>query len=179
MIHNVKELHLAIKTGVVFQYTYFFAAAHPFSQFYKADFSVTLNGQILRFTCAEQFMMFIKALTFKDDETMARIIEHPYDPNFYKAMGRQVKNYDDKKWSEVRFHFVVAGNNLKFSQNPELAKRLLATKNTILVEASPWDTIWGVGLSAKDALIKNPKNWKGSNFLGFALMTVREQLLLK
>lgn len=179
MISNYQELIKAIDEGDRFTYSYFFKAAHPFSQFYEASFSVSFKGKMVEFTCAEQFMMFAKALTFKDEETMNKIIEHPYDPKFYKAMGRQVKHYDDAVWSRVRSSFVVSGNLLKFGQNPALKTKLLATNESVLVEASPYDTIWGVGLSATDARIKNPKNWKGTNLLGFALMSVREQLSLK
>lgn len=179
MVQNVEALLDEVAAGKVFKYSYFYSTSHPFSQFHEAHFKVAHNGVELEFTCAEQFMMYMKALTFKDTETMKKIIDHWYDPKFYKAMGRQVKNYDDTKWSAVRSNFVVAGNKLKFSQNPALATRLLATKDTILVEASPYDTIWGVGLSADNPLIKNPRRWKGTNLLGFALMDVREQLSLK
>lgn len=179
MISNYQELIKAIDEGAGFTYTYFFRAAHPFSQFYEASFSASYKGKMVEFTCAEQFMMFAKALTFKDEETINKIIGHPYDPKFYKAMGRKVKHYDNVVWGKVRSFYVTQGNILKFNQNPELKAKLLATNESVLVEASPYDGIWGVGLSATDERIKNPKNWKGTNLLGFALMSAREQLSLK
>ncbi len=174
MINTKENLLLAIKEGKTFKYTYFYATSHPFSQFHEAAFEAKFRGEVLKFTCAEQFMMFMKAVTFKDEQTMKKIIDSPYDPKFYKEMGRKVKDYDDAKWSGVRSQYVVMGNKLKFGQNKDLKARLLSTGENVLVEASPYDAIWGVGLDKNSPLIKNPRTWKGTNLLGFALMEVRE-----
>lgn len=51
---------------------------------------------------------------------------------------------------------------------------LLETGDRLLVEASPYDKIWGVGYSAANAAA-NEGNW-GENLLGKALMRVRDRL---
>ena len=71
---------------------------------------------------------------------------------------------------------MIEGNYLKFSQNPHLRNYLINTGNRILVEASPYDRIWGIGISEKDAVQETPNNWRGLNLLGFALMEVRDRL---
>lgn len=95
------------------------------------------------------------------------------DPKEIKALGRQVKNFDAETWNRVAPDIVVKGNLHKFRQNPELCQFLLDTGEKILVEASPYDTIWGIGMQESESGVDNPENWKGTNFLGFALMEVR------
>ena len=56
---------------------------------------------------------------------------------------------------------------------------LLSTGKRVLVETSPVDKVWGIGLAQDDDAATNPNLWKGENLLGFALMEVREQLLSK
>ena len=92
-------------------------------------------------------------------------------------MGRKVQNYDEQVWKEKRFNIVLQANLAKFSQHPELRDFLIATHDHILVEASPVDAIWGVGMAQDHLDIQNPEKWKGLNLLGFALMQVRAQLL--
>lgn len=84
--------------------------------------------------------------------------------------------FNSEKWAQVAKDIVVKGNLHKFMQNPELREFLLSTGNKILVEASPCDTIWGIGMSERDEGVTNPHNWKGTNLLGFALMEVRDEL---
>lgn len=91
-------------------------------------------------------------------------------------MGRSVRNFDDTLWDKVKFNIVVEGNYLKFSQNRELGKYLKDTGSKILVEASPYDRIWGIGMRESDPNASNPKYWKGQNLLGQALMKVREMI---
>lgn len=176
MKYSIEKLLEEIKQGKVFRYSDFYSTSHPFSQFHEAPFEAKFRDEVLKFTCAEQFMMFMKAVTFKDEQTMKKIIESPYDPKFYKAMGRKVKNYDDAKWASVRYQYVVMGNKLKFGQNPRLKQTLINTGDKVLVEASPYDAIWGVALASGNPLLKNPRTWKGTNLLGFALMEVRDLL---
>ena len=75
-----------------------------------------------------------------------------------------------------RFDIVVKGNLLKFSQNEHLKEFLVNTGNRILVEASPTDRIWGIGMQQGEPGIEAPKKWNGLNLLGFALMEVRDEL---
>lgn len=141
------------------------------SQWWKCDFEE--DGVI--FCCAEQYMMYKKALLFEDREHAEEILK-TNDPKAIKALGRLVKNFDDKVWNEHKSDIVLQGNILKFSQNPELKEYLLGTEDKILVEASPYDRVWGIGMKAETVGICDPQNWKGQNLLGFLLMEIRDNL---
>lgn len=123
----------------------------------------------------EQYMMAEKARIMGDEDTRMQILatENPKD---IKALGRRVKNFDPKKWDENKVSVVTLGNYHKFCQNEELKAFLRSTENKVLVEASPYDTIWGIGLGADAPEAKRPELWKGTNLLGFALMKIRERL---
>ena len=141
------------------------------SQWYDCFFE--LDG--VRYRTAEQYMMSRKALLFGDRETNWRIMKAP-DPNAFKQLGQQVRGFDETKWKEERCNIVTRGNNAKFSQNEALKEFLLGTGDKILVEASPYDKIWGIGLSADDSRAENPNLWRGLNLLGFCLTEVRDML---
>jgi ribA/ribD-fused uncharacterized protein len=130
----------------------------------------------VHYQTAEHFMMAQKALLFEDHKTFQEILVAP-TPKEAKKLGRTVKNFDTEVWKKKRFFIVLQGNVAKFGQNEQLAEYLLSTLDYILVEASPYDSIWGVGLAEEDARIQNVKNWKGLNLLGFALMQARVWLL--
>lgn len=131
----------------------------------------------ITYNCAEQYMMAEKARLFPDNEKLLNeFILKETNPSKHKKYGRQVKNYDDAKWNSVRKDVVIKGNIAKFSQNEKLRDYLLATGDKILVEASPYDNIWGIKMNANTPGIENPYNWKGTNNLGFALMEVRDFL---
>lgn len=125
------------------------------------------------YATAEHFMMAEKARLFADGETLSKILEAK-NPGDAKKLGRQVSGFDDEVWREARWGIVVRGNRAKFEQHGELKNFLLETEELIIVEASPHDRIWGVGMSANEADIENPARWKGLNLLGFALMEVRD-----
>ena len=78
-------------------------------------------------------------------------------------------------WECVRYGFMVYANYLKYSQNPDLAQKLLSTKDKVLVEASPSDLVWGIGLGENQdiSILDDEKNWRGRNLLGESLMRVR------
>ena len=116
-----------------------------------------------------------KANVFGDEEVMNQILAET-DQMTIKRLGRLVKNYDDSVWTERRFQIVVEGNLAKFSQNEDLRHFLLSTGDKILVEASPKDTIWGIGFDEFAPEATNPALWNGENLLGFALMEVRDRL---
>ncbi len=141
------------------------------SQWYPAKFEI--DG--VDYQNTEQYMMAQKAKLFKDENIFQQIL-HTDDPKKIKALGRQVKNYQDEIWIAHRYEIVVQGNLAKFSQNNHLQQFLLSTSEQIIVEASPVDQIWGIGLAADHADAMNPLKWKGLNLLGFALMDVRKQL---
>lgn len=141
------------------------------SQWYDCSFSV--DG--VTYHTAEQYMMAQKAKLFGDEGSYEQIMSAS-DPREYKKLGRLVKGYNEDVWKANRFEIVVTGNIHKFSQNKELRDYLLGTGDFVLVEASPYDNIWGVGMSANNPDIADPRRWKGSNLLGFALMEVRSKI---
>lgn len=153
-------------------YTFFFTESSPFSQWYPSRF--TVEG--VTFNCAEQFMMHGKAVLFGDDEIAAAILAADH-PKQHKALGRKVKNFDDAIWKAKREQIVVAGSRAKFTQNEALKQLLLETRGTELVEASPYDRIWGIGLAATDPKALDPKTWRGQNLLGKILTKLRDELL--
>lgn len=141
------------------------------SQWYPADFQV--GHQV--YCCMEQYMMAKKAQLFGDAETEKRIMEES-EQSKIKSLGRKVKNFDESVWNEFRTLIVMTGNYYKFGQLGNLRKYLLSTKDALLVEASPYDTIWGIGMSAEEARRSDITQWRGSNLLGFSLMAVRDEL---
>jgi len=141
------------------------------SQWYPAKFEI--EGRI--YPTAEHFMMGEKARLFGDAETREKVFDSD-DPGFAKAVGREVRGFDEEKWQRHRIQIVEQANIAKFSQNPNLGSFLLSTSSRVLVEASPRDRIWGIGLTKDDERANNPNLWKGLNLLGFALMNVREAL---
>jgi len=144
------------------------------SQWYEASFVV--DGVV--YPTAEHYMMAEKARLFGDEETCALVLgaKSPMDA---KKLGRKVVGFDEEVWLGSRFSIVNRANQEKFSQNPELAKFLLNTGAKVLVEASPVDAIWGIGLAQEDARACDPNLWLGLNLLGFSLMQVRDMGLRK
>jgi ribA/ribD-fused uncharacterized protein len=120
-------------------------------------------------------MMAEKARLFGDNEVLLKIMLAT-DPSRQKAFGKTVKNFNKEKWEAVAKDVVYQGNYAKFTQYPELKEKLLATGDKIIVEASPTDCIWGIGLAVDDDLIFDQKNWRGTNWLGECIMKVREEL---
>ncbi len=120
-------------------------------------------------------MMAGKARLFRDEEAAERIVavDHPGEA---KRLGRQVRGFDQAAWEEARFGIVVDGNVAKFGQNPDLRAFLLGTGERVLVEASPRDRVWGIGLGARNEDAERPDRWRGLNLLGFALMEARARL---
>jgi ribA/ribD-fused uncharacterized protein len=153
-------------------YTFFFTEASPFSQWYRCSFTASE----LTFMCAEQYMMHGKAVLFGDAAIAAQIMAATH-PKKHKELGRKVKNFDADVWNRERETIVLAGNRAKFTQNSELLELLLATKGTTLVEASPYDRIWGIGLAASDPKAQDPATWRGQNLLGKILTRLRDELL--
>ena len=127
------------------------------------------------YSCAEQYMMAEKARVFEDDET-CKLIMRATDPKEMKALGRQVKGFQKDVWDNVKYSIVLNGNYFKFSQNEHMRDFLFSTGDSVLVEASPLDKVWGIGLGEDDEESSNPHSWKGLNLLGFALMEVRDDL---
>jgi ribA/ribD-fused uncharacterized protein len=123
-------------------------------------------------------MMYRKAEVFGDNEIAAEVLSAK-SPGEAKALGRQVRGFDADTWLEFRWDIVVSANVAKFSQNTALREYLLGTRERILVEASPVDSVWGIGMDKAAATHVHPKDWQGENLLGFALMEARERVRTK
>lgn len=141
------------------------------SNWFLAPF--TVDG--VRYATAEHYMVAAKARIFADAEALARILAAP-SPGAAKRLGREVRGFDDAIWGRERFDIVAGGNTAKFGQNPELSAFLAATGTTVLVETSPRDRIWGIGMGKDHLDAESPARWKGLNLLGFALMEARARL---
>ncbi len=150
---------------------YFWGAKKPYGCFSQWFISPFTDGEN-KFNCCEQYMMFIKAILFQDFTTAQKILDEKI-PKKQKELGRKVKNFNTTKWNEFKESIVFMGNYYKFNQNLDLKKILLSTSSKIY-EASPYDKIWGIGITKKQA--DNGIKHKGQNLLGIALMTVREEL---
>ena len=177
---NVDELRAALENGREIRYLLFWGHrqkkagatdASCLSQWFAAEFVV--DGEI--YPTAEHWLMAGKARLFSDEDILARIFASE-EPGKAKSLGYQVRDFDEELWNAHRFQLAVQGNQAKFSQNPNLKDFLLNTGDRVLVEASPRDPIWGIGIGRDDEAATDPFRWRGSNLLGFALMEVRRRL---
>lgn len=180
MKYSLKWLQTQLQQGLAADYLLFWghtpkqagkADKSCFSQWFHSVF--TVDG--ISYKTAEHWMMAKKALLFNDKEAVEKILAAE-KPAIAKALGRGVKNFNAAVWESAACSLVVEGNRHKFSQNITLKNFLLETDRKILVEASPSDTIWGIGLTQDAAEAVNPFKWRGTNLLGFALMEVRDTL---
>ena len=179
-IRSVKELITALDAGAKAKYQFFWGHKERvpgrldescLSNWYHAPFEV----EGICYPTTEHFMMAEKARLFGDEENLKEIL-NAGEPGKAKALGRMVSGFSDEIWNEHRFAIVVRGNLAKFAQNKELGTLLLRTGTKVLVEASPQDRIWGIGMGANNPEACQPHHWRGENLLGFALMEVREKL---
>lgn len=177
---NIEDLKLCVSSDCSPKYVFFWGHKSSksgrvskacLSQWYPASFVV----DAVTYPTAEHYMMASKARLFDDRAALDRILAST-SPGAAKAAGRQVRDFDETLWRRRRFDIVMAGNLAKFDQYTELRDFLLGTRNRVLVEASPHDRVWGIGLSEKSPAATNPLLWKGLNILGFALMEVRDRL---
>lgn len=183
------------------QFTFFFQTQSPFSQWHPSLFTV----KDITFISGEQFMMYCKAKLFNDGDvseallninktnasaielintktnikilaSSAKLKEWNKAQKNIKALGRSIENFSEAEWVKHRVNYVYRGNLEKFKQNPILKEALINTGDTIIAEASPFDKIWGIGMSKDTAGANNPDNWKGLNLLGGILSRIRSDL---
>ncbi|MFA8300985.1 MAG: NADAR family protein [Hyphomicrobiales bacterium] len=147
------------------------AGKHYLSQWWPSAFVV----DNIEYKTAEHWMMARKAHLFGDMKMFNEITQCE-DPKNVKALGRKIKGFEEELWVKHRYEIVKEGNFHKFNQSEKLRNFLLSTDDKVLVEASPFDKIWGIGMSVNDSNIISPDKWRGLNLLGFALMEVRDQL---
>lgn len=180
MHYSRQQLIEQIESGQEFDYLLFYGhkpsadgtvTASCLSQWFPAEFEI--DG--VKYVTAEHFMMAEKARLFNDSEMLKNILECK-TPKEAKAFGRKVQNFAPEIWQKRCSEIVVKANLAKFSANRAFADWLVATAPKVLVEASMWDKIWGIGMVASAPDARDPRCWKGTNLLGFALMEVRDQL---
>lgn len=152
-------------------FTFFWSG--PFSQW--AMYPIEIDG--VRFNCNEQYMMVEKARLFKDEESL-KLIMKALHPKQQKLLGKGVENFVQEVWDSARQNIVYEANYAKFTQHEALKQMLLDTGDTIIVEASPKDSIWGIGISEFHEDACDPDKWPGLNLLGKAIMEVRDDLSL-
>ncbi|GAA3281250.1 NADAR family protein [Dactylosporangium vinaceum] len=177
---TIDELRHLVNTGTRVKYLYFWGnqprldgtlGPSCLSQWWPSPFDV--DG--VHFRSAEHYMMWRKAQLFGDTATAARIVEVGH-PKQAKDLGRRVKGFDDATWERERFAIVTDVSRAKFASTDALRTYLVGTGTRVLVEASPLDRVWGIGLAADDEAAANPLRWRGLNLLGFALMQARHDL---
>lgn len=179
MTYNIETIKQLVHQNPSVEFLYFwghtswsnYITETCLSQWYDCYFEV--DG--VAYHTAEQYMMASKALLFSDEEVYREILACD-NPRDYKKLGRKVRNFDPQLWDAHKYDIVVKGNKAKFSQNPELKAFLLSTGDAILVEASPYDRIWGIGMNRELAQRLPVEQWNGENLLGCALMEVRDWL---
>jgi ribA/ribD-fused uncharacterized protein len=152
------------------QYLYFFSG--PFSNWHKSNF--VIDG--ISYNCVEQYVMYNKALLFANTDIAKQILT-TNNPKEQKKLGRAVKNFDMFYWNEHCIQIMFRGCHAKFSQNKRLYDMLMNTTPSMLVEASQFDQIWGIGLNEEDAKKTDPDKWPGKNWLGKTLVELREFFL--
>ena len=158
------------------EYFFFYQSSSPFSQWHYSPF-VTAgeddDEDQIKFYTAEHYMMYQKAKLFRDKSAMQAILATK-SPSVAKSLGRKVRGFDKDRWEHVCLDIVYRGNRLKFEQNPKLMDELKATAGKKLVEASPTDRIWGIGVAIDDPARWNEDKWKGTNWLGEVLTELRD-----
>ncbi|MFZ6031595.1 MAG: NADAR family protein [Chloroflexota bacterium] len=181
-IKDVEELIRFVESGKPVSYLFFWGhqptkdgsiSKSCMSNWYRSPF--VSDG--ITYPTTEHYMMAKKALLF-GDEPIYRAILQAKTPQEAKALGRKVKNFVEEVWNMHRKEIVIAGNEAKFSQQVDLKHYLLSTQDNVLIEASPYDRIWGIGMAMGEKAIENPRSWKGLNLLGFALMEVRNRIAM-
>ena len=178
--YTIDSMLKQFETGEQLEFLYFWGHTNKakdavgkqcLSQWYDAGFYV----DSLHYKTAEHWMMAQKALLFNEPDVFKEIVNSD-SAKKVKALGRQIKQFSSDKWNEHKYKIVVDGNTHKFTQNPALFNFLKQTGSAYLVEASPNDAIWGIGIDENSEDIDNPYLWNGQNLLGFALMEVRDRL---
>ncbi|MEU6659875.1 NADAR family protein [Streptomyces sp. NPDC046821] len=176
-VRDQESLVRAVEAGARVKYLHFWGhapradgtvGASCLSQWWPSRF--TVDG--VEYATAEHWMMAAKARLFGDAEAERRAVEAPH-PSQAKKAGRLVRDFDEDVWARERFGIVVEGSVHKFAAHPELREFLLGTGARVLVEASPVDRVWGIGLAADAVGADDPRRWRGLNLLGFALMEAR------
>ncbi|OZC07271.1 hypothetical protein X798_05750 [Onchocerca flexuosa] len=172
------------------KFTLFFTIRSPFSNFHPCRFTIfedVGNGKSEErwYYSTEQYYMYHKALSAGDSE-IAEQIANEYDARKIKMMSHNIKNFKHEvlfllkiRWNKISSDVMRRGNFAKYTQNPLLRRKLFYTYGSTLVECSPTDLEWGIGLDINEPDALSPSKWRGKNKLGQILTEIREELLLK
>ena len=180
-IRGVGDLIVAVRQGARPKFLFFWGHTPKIpgkidgsclSNWFPAPFVV----DDVRYATTEHYMMAEKARLFDDDQCLRKILD-ARSPGAAKRFGREVRGFDEDRWTEYRFDIVTTGNFEKFRQNAELGEMLVRTGSRVLVEVSPQDRIWGIGMARDNPKASQPEHWNGLNLLGFAFMEARARLL--
>ena len=182
-MHGITDIHTlfdAINTGKPVEYVFFWGHqqrkdGRVSKSCLRHWYPAVLTADGIQYATTEHDMMAQKAKRFGDTAMYTKMLDAE-TPKDAKALGRKVSGFDETTWNVHRVKIVVAGNLAQCSQHPALSEFLLSTGEHVLVEASPYDRIWGIGMAADAPNVDDPHTWKGLNLLGFALMDVRRQL---
>jgi len=159
------------KRGLVITDSHVFFHQEWPSQWFPAKFVV--HG--LEYNCCEQYMMAEKARLFNDIKKAEQIMKS-HNPAVMKKLGQAVRGFKQHVWDQQREKIVFEGNYARFSQDKKYKKKLLETGDRLLVEASPKDKIWGIGLATTNKDIHREKKWPGLNLLGKCITAAREMI---
>ena len=154
------------------KYVFFWSGL--FSNFAPIKEGIKFDG--FRFPTSEHIFMYIKAKTFNDNEIAEKIKSAP-DPKTAKSLGRKVRGFNEEVWKKHRDNAMKTAVQLKFDASSEFRNELLKEKykNKTFVEASPYDCIWGIGMSMEDPNVNNESKWQGLNLLGNILTKLRDE----
>mmetsp|Transcript_36575 Transcript_36575/g.72442 ORF Transcript_36575/g.72442 Transcript_36575/m.72442 type:complete len:300 (+) Transcript_36575:83-982(+) len=130
----------------------------------------------VRIEFSEKSIMLCKAALFRDAKAYKALLAQGLQPEQCKGIGRRVKGFMPPAWDAAVLMVALEVVYQKFSQLPSERTLLLNTGTTLIAEASRNDAIWGIGCGIEDLrVIQDPKRWRGSNILGWALMEARSR----
>lgn len=155
------------------EFCLFWGQASPFSSWRASFFEI--DG--IKYSSGEQRMMHCKAAMFNDEVVAAAVMRTP-SPWRQKALGRSIAHYDEAVWAEARLDMMIEAVWHKAMQDEDIKEYLLSTGEALIVEASPEDPVWGIGLRADDPLARDRSQWRGGNLLGLAWTAAREMIRL-
>ena len=159
----------AISCKVTKDQYYFWGGSNPLSNFHKCDF----QENDVSFTSVEQYFVYKKAHHFSDEVAKQKVLTLQDPVQIKRTM---IKGYDKAQWAPMSERVMEQGLSLKFHQDEGMKKALLATEHRELIEASPYDSMWGIGIGLHSESLTDKTKW-GSNRLGKLLMEIRERLV--
>ena len=146
--------------------------------FLSLKWTVELEFNGTMYNSAQQAISAEIAKSFNDQDSLQRIMiaESPDEINYKLTDVPGDSEVNETKWNDITKQLLYDVNIAKFNQYPELAGRLLETKNATLGAYIPDDNLIGIGISLDNLQSQNPINWTGQNLLGKALMDIRQKL---